>query len=265
LQDFNISITVNFFTGDNPGYGESSDLFNFFLDNVISIDCGNDAYLCEMLNTENPALEVPDHLALQIIETFHHEVGHILHRLVKIREENSPEAEILALEYLLSQNGRWYRKNYLNTFMERNCEFRGYVNTVLFIERLDIPAERKEELYKALCENFERAYKGILSKEDRTLQGNTYESKALSITKLLHNRSLEILENERGVFNKKKYKDYLERNCRKFLKEAKPWERADETITTLLNFTSHLEEIRDFNNSLRARDAEKYPEFGNKF
>ena len=265
LQDFNISITVNFFTGDNPGYGESLDLFNFFLDNIISIDCGNDAYLCEMLNMENPALEVPDHLALQIIETFHHEIGHIIQRLVKLREENSPEAKILSLEYLLSQNGKWYRKNYPNTFMERGCEFRGYANTVLFIEGLDVPMERKEELYKALCENFEKAYKNIIPKKDRILEGDTYESKALSITKILHNRSLEILEREKGIFFKKKYKDYLERNCRRFLKYARPWERANETITAILNFTPHLKDIRDFNNSLRARDAEKYPEFGGKF
>ena len=263
FSKYNINMSVDFLTGNNIGYGESQDCFNKHTNNQIFIIASNNPEITNLLNKNRQDVEIPDHIALQIIETFHHEVGHILHRLAKIREENSPEAKILSLEYLLSQNGKWYRKNYPNTFMERGCEFRGYANTVLFIEGLDVPTERKEELYKALCENFERAYKSILSKEDRILQGDTYESKALSITKILQNRSLEIFEREKGIFFKKKYKDYLERNCRKFLKYAKPWERANETLVSLLDSTSNLEELKDYNNELRKKDMEKHPEFGN--
>ena len=265
LQELGINIYIDFKAGKKEGYGESLDNFNINVVNNIIIDCGSNQSIVNALTFKMKDIEIPDHTALKIIETFHHEIGHIIQRLVKLREENSPEAKILSLEYLLSQNSRWYKRNYFNTFMERGCEFRGYANTVLFIEGLDVPTERKEELYKALCENFEKAYKNVLPKKDRIIEGDTYETKALSITKILHNRSLEILEREKGIFFKKKYKDYLERNCKRFLKYAKPWERANETISALLNFTPHLKEIRDFNNSMRARDAEKHPEFGSKF
>ena len=207
-------------------------------------------------------VHIPDNIALQIIETFHHEVEHILHRLIEIKKENSPEAEILALEYLLSQNGRWYHKNYTDTLMERNCEFNGYGRTILFIDKLDVPQNRKEKLYKALCENFDKAYKDILSRKDRILEGETYESKALSITKILHKRSLEILSTERVTLKKQEYKEYLKQRCKKFLKCAKPWERANETIVTLLNSTNNLKCLKEYNNELRKKDVEMYPEFG---
>jgi hypothetical protein len=61
---------------------------------------------------------------------------------------------------------------------------------------------------------------------------------------------------------KQEYKEYLKQRCKKFLKYAKPWERASETLVSLLNSTSTLEELKDYNNELRKKDIERHPEFG---
>jgi hypothetical protein len=201
LSKNDINVMITFLVGDNTGYGESIDNYTKSNKNQIFITSGPDNELFKILSQKELNIEIPDDIALQIIETFHHEVEHILHRLIEIKKENSLDAEIIALEYLLSQNSRWYRKNYLDTFMERNCEFNGYGRTILFINGLDVSQERKEELYKTLCENFEKAYKKIIPKKERVLQGETYETKALSMAKLLRNRSLEIINTERGIFN----------------------------------------------------------------